>query len=337
MSGILSGADWATFNGKSNTTGTVTSVATDGTALTGGPFSTTGTITHTTTTGYKHIPSGGASGNVLTWASDGTASWAASAVTYTHPTGDGNLHVIATSTTNSGKFLMAGATAGALSWGTPTDTNTWIANALNTAGYVAAPAAGNANQVWKCDASGNPAWRADADTWTANSLNVAGYVAAPAAGNANQVWKLDALGNPAWRAEVDNYVGTVTSVAAGTAMSFTTFYTTGTINHATGSTYNHLPGSGAAGKILGWATGDAGTWVDQYAHPTGDGNLHVPATLTTNNGKLLIAGATAGAISWSALPTITFSDTGGAAIGATFDGGTARTISYVTVLSLIHI
>ncbi|MEN6353202.1 MAG: hypothetical protein ABFD02_07090, partial [Bacteroidales bacterium] len=40
---------------------------------------------------------------------------------YTHPTGDGNLHVIATSTTNSGKVLTAGATAGSLLWTTPTN------------------------------------------------------------------------------------------------------------------------------------------------------------------------------------------------------------------------
>lgn len=36
-----------------------------------------------------------------------------------------------------------------------------------------------------------------------------------------------------------------------------------------------------------------------YAHPTGDGNLHVPATSTTNSGKVLTAGATAGALSWT--------------------------------------
>jgi hypothetical protein len=34
-----------------------------------------------------------------------------------------------------------------------------------------------------------------------------------------------------------------------------------------------------------------------YSHPTGDGNLHVPATGTTNNGKVLKAGSTAGSIS----------------------------------------
>ena len=44
---------------------------------------------------------------------------ATAATNYTHPTGDGNLHVIATSTTNSGKVLTAGASAGSLSWATP--------------------------------------------------------------------------------------------------------------------------------------------------------------------------------------------------------------------------
>lgn len=39
-----------------------------------------------------------------------------------------------------------------------------------------------------------------------------------------------------------------------------------------------------------------------YTHPSGDGNLHVPATSTTNNGKVLTAGATAGSLSWAALP-----------------------------------
>lgn len=49
---------------------------------------------------------------------------------YEHPTGDGYLHVIATSTTNNGKFLMAGATAGALSWGVPTDTTYTASKAI---------------------------------------------------------------------------------------------------------------------------------------------------------------------------------------------------------------
>lgn len=52
-----------------------------------------------------------------------------------------------------------------------------------------------------------------------------------------------------------------------------------------------------------------GNWVKMsdadgsYTHPTGDGNLHVPATGTTNEGKVLMAGATAGSLTWAALPT----------------------------------
>lgn len=40
-----------------------------------------------------------------------------------------------------------------------------------------------------------------------------------------------------------------------------------------------------------------------YTHPTTDGNKHVPATGTTNAGKVLTAGSTAGSLSWTALPT----------------------------------
>ena len=43
---------------------------------------------------------------------------APSANNYVHPTTDGNRHVPATGTTNNGRFLKAGATAGLFSWGT---------------------------------------------------------------------------------------------------------------------------------------------------------------------------------------------------------------------------
>lgn len=49
--------------------------------------------------------------------------------------------------------------------------------------------------------------------------------------------------------------------------------------------------------------------ANYYVHPTGDGNLHVPITGTTNNGKILKAGSTAGSISWSSLLDV------GAALG----------------------
>lgn len=43
----------------------------------------------------------------------------------------------------------------------------------------------------------------------------------------------------------------------------------------------------------------SGTNTGDYIHPSGDGNLHVPATGTGNSGKVLTAGASAGALSWS--------------------------------------
>lgn len=44
------------------------------------------------------------------------------------------------------------------------DNNTWVANTVTAAGYVAAPTTSNKNKVWKTDENGNPAWRADANT-----------------------------------------------------------------------------------------------------------------------------------------------------------------------------
>lgn len=44
-----------------------------------------------------------------------------------------------------------------------------------------------------------------------------------------------------------------------------------------------------------------GSDISVYAHPSGDGNLHVPANGTTNNGRFLKAGATSGTFAWAAL------------------------------------
>ena len=69
------------------------------------------------------------------------------------------------------------------------------------------------------------------------------------------------------------------------------------------------PGSMSAAdktKLDGIASG-----ANNYTHPTGDGNLHVPATGTTNNGKVLTAGATAGSLSWTTIPSAQVSSVNG--------------------------
>lgn len=74
---ILEYASAGTAAWTSAGSGTVTSVATTG-AITGGTITTTGTIAHSTSAGYKHIPAGGSSGQILEYAgSSGTAQWAA--------------------------------------------------------------------------------------------------------------------------------------------------------------------------------------------------------------------------------------------------------------------
>jgi len=50
--------------------------------------------------------------------------------------------------------------------------------------------------------------------------------------------------------------------------------------------------------------------ANNYVHPSGDGNSHVPTTGTENDGKILKAGATAGSIAWG---TLSHSDVGAAA------------------------
>lgn len=57
---------------------------------------------------------------------------AAGANKYTHPSGDGNQHVPATGTTNNGKLLQAGATAGSMQWVAPTKAMVGLGNADNT-------------------------------------------------------------------------------------------------------------------------------------------------------------------------------------------------------------
>lgn len=44
--------------------------------------------------------------------------------------------------------------------------------------------------------------------------------------------------------------------------------------------------------------------ANYYVHPTTDGNLHVPVTGTTNSGKVLMAGASAGSFSWQNIATL---------------------------------
>lgn len=83
--------------------------------------------THPTTSGNKHIPSGGSSGQILRWSADGTAVWGAdNNTTYSDMKGAtssaAGTHglVPAPASGKQSSFLRGDGT-----WAVPTDTNTW--------------------------------------------------------------------------------------------------------------------------------------------------------------------------------------------------------------------
>nr|DAD89771.1 MAG TPA: hypothetical protein [Siphoviridae sp. ctWDo30] len=82
-------------------------------------------------------------------------------------------------------------------------------------------------------------------------------------------------------------------------------------------THGLVPAPAAGSQSTKYLRAD-GTWQTppdtKFTHPSGDGNLHVPATGTANNGKVLKAGATAGSLSWG---TLTKADVG---LGSTANG-----------------
>ncbi len=78
--------------------------------------------------------------------------------------------------------------------------------------------------------------------------------------------------------------------------------------------------------------------ANNYSHPTGDGNLHVPTNGTINNGKFLQATSVAGVYSWASIPSSSLSTLGITATAAELnilDGALISTtqLNYLNTLS----
>ena len=115
--------------------------------------------THPTTSGNKHIPSGGSSGQILRWSADGTAVWGAdNNTTYSNFVKSGSgakagLVPAPSTTAGTTKYLREDGT-----WAVPPDNNTTYSNmgaatasAAGKSGLVPAPAAGKQRQYLRGD------------------------------------------------------------------------------------------------------------------------------------------------------------------------------------------
>ena len=261
------------------------------------------------------------------------AGIATNANNYSHPTGDGNLHVPVTSTTNNGKVLTAGPTAGSLSWTTPT-----VGTVTDVSGTSPVVSSGGATPAISIPAATNAsAGHATAAHITAIEANttkitnathtgdVTGSTALTIANNAVTLAKMadmatasllgrntTATGDP----EVLPVATVKTMLGLGSAAyTASTAYATsaqgttadGAVPKSTVTAANDfIVGTGASTvakktasevrTILNVADG-----ANNYVHPSTDGSHHVPATSTTNNTKVLKSGATAGSEAWGAV------------------------------------
>ena len=118
VSGLMSSTDKTKLDGIATSATNTINHATNGSITVNGVEQVV--YTHPTTSGNKHIPSGGSAGQFLKWSADGTATWAADNDTvYTHPTTAGNLHIPAGG--SSGQILRWSALGTAV-WGEDNDT-----------------------------------------------------------------------------------------------------------------------------------------------------------------------------------------------------------------------
>ena len=98
----------------------------------------------------------------------------------------------------------------------------------------------------------------------------------------------------------DNTTDAAKPISTATQTALNGKSDSGHVHSAATTTVSGFMSSTDKTKLDGIAAG-----ATVYSHPTGDGNLHVPATGTTNTGKVLTAGSVAGTMTWES-PAVTY-------------------------------
>lgn len=179
------------------------------------PWTDTNTIyTHPTSSGNKHIPSGGTVGQILRWSADGTAVWGNDnnttysnfkAATASAAGGSGLVPAPAAGTHE--KYLRADGT-----WQTPPDTNTTYGNmggatasAAGRAGLVPAPATGKQTSFLRGD--GTWATPPNSNTTYTFASGTGGFTVTPSGGSVQTI----SIGKPSTAGTADRATTLVAS------------------------------------------------------------------------------------------------------------------------------
>lgn len=241
---------------------------------------------HPDTSGYKHIPSGGETGNILIWKADGEATWgtektyqeatesssglmsaedkkklntiSSGAGNYVHPTTSGNKHIPAG---GSEKQILRWKADGEAQW----DNETVYTNVTTTNNGLM-----SAEDKKKLDgiASG-------ANAYTHPTGD--GYYHIPAGGKEGQYLKYESAGEAQWADLVipDYKLASTTEngLMSKEDKSKLDNVESGANNytHPTTSGYKHIPSGGKEGQILRYISDGTAVWGDDkdtiYTHP----------------------------------------------------------------------
>lgn len=272
----------------------------DITAL-GIPGQDTNTVyTHPTSSGNKHIPSGGSSGQILRWSANGTAVWGNdNNTTYSNFRGastsaaGGSGLVPAPAQGSANRYLRSDGT-----WQVPPNT---VYTHPTSAGNKHIPAGGSSGQILRWSSSGTAVWGNDNNTTygvattSANGLMSASdkvklngiatganrYIHPSYTARSSGLYKvtIDSTGHVSSVASVTksditalgipsiNTTYGVATTSANGLMSASdkvklNSIATGANNytHPTGSGYKHIPSGGSAGKILRWSGSGMAKW-----------------------------------------------------------------------------
>lgn len=226
-----------------------------------------------TTDNQGHVTDASATTRALTLANLGYTG-ATNANYYSHPTGDGNLHVPTTGTTNNDKFLKAGSTAGSLTWASApvTSVNSKTGAVSLTKSDVGLGSVTNNAQVKKTASSTNgyiPTWNGT----TGDALNNGYSVETTLTGEAGAIPRADAV-----KTYVDNLLGANDAmIFKGTLGSGGTIVTLPT-TYSAGWTYKVITAGTYAGNVC-----EVGDLIIAVIDRSGSGNTNSDWTVIQTN------------------------------------------------------